>query len=75
VTPPETPPPSGSPRPPEQSDADEGGNPNANIIALVFVVVLALGCLWLFNKLHEHNEVGNCIASGRRDCVDLVHPN
>ncbi|MGO4870378.1 MAG: hypothetical protein ACLPGW_07165 [Roseiarcus sp.] len=47
----------------------------ANIAALVFVVVLELGAFWLFKEIQRHNEILNCVASGRRNCVDIVHPD
>jgi len=47
----------------------------ANIVALVFVIALALGGYWLFKEIERHNEIQNCIASGRRNCIDLVHPD
>jgi hypothetical protein len=47
----------------------------ANIVALVFVVALALGAYWLFKELERHNEILNCVASGRRNCDELLHPD
>ncbi len=62
-----------------QSDQDPGepeGNQRGAVIALLFVLVLALGGYWLFNALQHHNEIDNCIASGRRNCTgDLLHPD
>jgi hypothetical protein len=67
VTGPNTPP---SAEPPEDDNRDF-----ANIVALAFVVALAIGAFWLFHELERHGEIQNCIASGRRNCVDLVHPD
>jgi heme/copper-type cytochrome/quinol oxidase subunit 4 len=60
----------GSDRPPEGDN-----NNRANIAAAIFVVVLVVGAVWLFNKLNAANETLNCVASGRTNCADLAHPN
>lgn len=56
--------------PPEQPEPEPTGR--SNVAALVFVVLLFLGALWVFQLLEHHREIDNCIASGRRDCVDLT---
>jgi hypothetical protein len=58
-------------RPPSSQDSDDEGGNSVNGFAVLFVIVLVIGCVWLFTKLQQHNEIGNCIASGRRDCVQL----
>ncbi len=70
-------PPSASDRGPSKPAASRRGRNSdfGNIVALLFVAALALGGLWLFRTLEHHNEIQNCIASGRRNCVDLVHPD
>jgi hypothetical protein len=63
------------PPPDKRRKPTQGGN-RGNIVALVFVVALALGAYWLFHSLQSHNETLNCVASGRRDCGgDLLHPD
>ncbi len=54
---------------PDEDDAPRG---RANIAALVFIVLLFAGAYWLFQLLEHHREIQNCIASGRRDCIDLT---
>ena len=56
--------------PPAEAQEEENQD-GVNIVAVLFVIALALGGIWLFNKLIEHNEIENCIASGRHDCVKL----
>ena len=34
----------------------------ANIVALVFVIALAVGAFWLFEEIQRHNEILNCVA-------------
>lgn len=76
MTRPDTPPPDERRGPPPPAEPPEHENRDfANIVALVFVVGLALGAYWLFQALERHGEIQNCIASGRRNCVDLVHPD
>jgi hypothetical protein len=65
--------------PPENPDPDEppeeDNRSRANIVALVFVVLLFAGAFWLFKALQQSNDIQNCIASGRRDCIDIAHPD
>ena len=56
----------------EPPDEEERGRPN--IIALVFIVALFAGAYWVFNLLERHREIENCIASGRRDCIEIAPP-
>jgi hypothetical protein len=67
---------SGASPPPDE----DGGRPNprqdegrGNIVALVFVVALAIGGYWLFRTLERHGEIQACLASGRRDCIEFPH--
>jgi hypothetical protein len=58
----------------EPSERDDSANENrsrGNLIALVFIVLLLGGGYWLFTALEKHREIGDCIASGRRDCLPL----
>ena len=64
-----TDPPPDRPRRPEP--VDEGPSGGANIAAILFILALVIGGVWLFSKLHERNDIENCIASGRRDCIDI----
>ena len=57
--------------PEDDGDLDESGRSRANIVALVFILVLFAGSFWLFKSLQEHRQIENCIASGRRDCIAL----
>lgn len=61
-------------RPPAEPPEDDNRG-FANLVALAFVVALAIGAFWLFRELERHGEIQSCIASGRRNCTgDLVHP-
>jgi hypothetical protein len=63
------PPPEKPPRPPEPPEEENTGA--VNLAALLFIIALAIGGAWVFTKLGEHNSIENCIASGRRDCIDV----
>lgn len=54
--------------PPSQDDQGS----RSNLAALVVVIVLVAGCLWLFHALGGANAKLNCIAAGRRDCDHAV---
>jgi hypothetical protein len=76
VTNPHEPPPDKGRGPPKPEEPSEGESRDfANLVALVFVVALALGAFWLFKELERHNEILNCVASGRRNCDALLHPD
>jgi len=49
----------------------KGGGDRANVVALVFVVVLVAFCIWLFNKLNSANQTLNCEMSGRTNCAEI----
>ena len=76
MTHPDEPPPDEVRKPPQPDEHPQGENRDfANLVALIFVVALALGAFWLFKKIERHNEILNCVASGRRNCDALVHPD
>ena len=48
----------------------EGGN-RATVAAVIFVVLIVVGCVWLFERLGRANDELNCVAAGRRNCEQL----
>ena len=50
---------------------EEGGGDRATIAAVIFVALLVIFGVWLFNTLSDANSALNCVASGRRNCADL----
>jgi hypothetical protein len=60
----------GRPQPPEPP-VDEGHRNLVNLIAAIFVLVLAIVAIWVFKSLDEHRKLDNCLAAGRRDCLPL----
>ena len=62
-------PPPDQSRPPDPTDEEPSGG--GNIAAILFILALVIGGVWVFSKLRERNEIENCIASGRHDCIDI----
>ncbi len=56
---------------PRQTDADLAGR-RQTLAAVIVVAILLLGGWWLMSELQHHRDVGDCIASGRRDCVPVA---
>jgi hypothetical protein len=61
-------------RPDAGEPPEEGGKSRSNIAALVVIVLLFAGAYWVFNLLERQREIQNCVASGRRDCLEMAHP-
>lgn len=57
--------------PPERKvpSGDHGDGPK--IAALVFIALLVIAGIWVFNSLGSSNDELNCVASGRTNC-DLL---
>jgi hypothetical protein len=49
----------------------EGAGNRASVAAIIFVVLIVAGCVWLFEKLGRANDELNCVASGRRNCQQI----
>lgn len=60
-----------SPNAPPPDHQEEESHDGVNIVAVAFVIVLVLGCLWLFRSLQAHREIEDCVASGRHNCIEL----
>jgi hypothetical protein len=52
-------------------DEPESGPPRGPLAALVLVVVLVLGCLWLFHEMHGAAAIQDCVMSGRTNCAPV----
>ena len=53
------------------TDPDLAGR-RQTMAAAIVVAVLLLGGWWLASELQRHRDIGNCIDSGRRDCVPVM---
>jgi hypothetical protein len=65
-----------APPPPNSEPPEDLAHRNfVNLVAAIFLIILAIAAIWVVKTLDEHRRIENCIASGRRDCLILVDPN
>ncbi len=57
--------------PPKRKPQQRPSGNRSAIAGLLAVVVIAAALFWLITALVKHNQIQNCIDSGRRDCVPL----
>ena len=65
---------SGTPRKGRRPDegGDEDGQPGLiNLAALVFVILLVIGGVWLAKVLQRHARLEDCLMSGRTNCAPI----
>jgi hypothetical protein len=55
----------------KQPDEDLAGR-RQTLAAAIVIALLLIGGWWLMSTLQHHRDVGDCIASGRRDCVPVL---
>ncbi len=60
---------------PPPDEAGEESRGRVNLVAFLFVLALVLCAAWAIEALRASGELQTCLASGRRDCVDLLHPD
>ena len=53
---------------------DDGRRTRANVAAVIAVLLLAGGAYWLMKSLDEHRKLLDCVASGRRNCIERIEP-
>jgi hypothetical protein len=46
----------------------------ANIVLLIFFVLLIGGGIWLANAMFEQRRLDDCLAQGRRNCAPIEAP-
>jgi hypothetical protein len=59
---------------PRDDRDDDDRRTRANLIAIVAVLLIAGGAYWLLKTLDEHRKLMDCVASGRRDCLERIEP-
>ena len=60
----------------ERGDRDDDDRRmRANLIAIIAVLLIAGGAYWLMKTLDEHRKLMDCVASGRRDCLERIEPS
>ncbi len=54
---------------------DEGENTNRGpLVALIVVVVLIVGGLWLSSHIRASSQLQDCVMSGRTNCAPVQMP-
>jgi hypothetical protein len=61
-----------SPGPDPARDHEEADRRTAGLAAIVVVLVLLIGGLWLTRVLHNKSQMEDCLMAGRRDCDRLI---
>jgi hypothetical protein len=46
----------------------------ANIAAVIYVIMLVIGGIWLLNRLDPSNLVLKCVTSGLANCHETTGP-
>jgi hypothetical protein len=54
-----------------QRDIDYKHRTTVNLVAAIALLIIALAVVWTFNALDQRRKTERCLASGRRDCVEI----
>jgi hypothetical protein len=66
----------GDPSEHSRDDDDEAsGPPRGALVALLLVAVLIVGFMFVMYRLHQADQLQDCVASGRTNCapIDTQH--
>ncbi|MEJ1977044.1 MAG: hypothetical protein WDN49_13950 [Acetobacteraceae bacterium] len=55
----------------DENDDAPSGSSRGPIVALVLVVVLVLGGLWLSQRLRSASNIQDCVMAGRSNCAPV----
>ncbi len=55
----------------QPEEEDETGAPRGPLIALIVVVLLIVGGLWLTREIHNMDAIQDCASSGRSNCAPV----
>ncbi len=56
-------------------ESEHGGGSNRGpLVALVVVVLLVLGGLWLQQRLRADSQIQDCVMAGRSNCAPISMP-
>ena len=42
-----------------------------NLVAVIAILVLAIGAIWVMRELDQSRKIEQCLEMGRRDCANL----
>ena len=60
------------PSPSPDRDPETGPSRRGTVAALIVVVLLVLGGLWLTRQMHQNAALQDCVASGRTNCGQTI---
>jgi hypothetical protein len=58
----------------EQQEIDKKDNEHrtlVNLVAVIAILVLAIGAIWVMRELDQSRKIEQCLEMGRRDCGKL----
>jgi hypothetical protein len=61
------------PQPPDDDEDDRNRRRNT-VLVFAVVVLLAVGGVWLVNRLIAMHDLQNCLDSGRTNCMPVHDP-
>ena len=53
------------------ADDPEPPSRRTAIVAMVAIVLLVLGGLWLAHVMHDNSQMEDCLMSGRHNCAPI----
>ncbi len=53
----------------DKNDEPQGGSSRGPLVALIVVVVLVVGGLWLSQRLQSMSSTQDCAMAGRNNCA------
>ncbi len=56
---------------PPEEESPRGGASRGPLVALILIVVLILGGLWLSQRLRAVSNLQDCVMSGRTNCAPV----
>jgi hypothetical protein len=64
--------PPADPPPSTDRSGEDGGGPNRGaLVALVVIVLLVVGTLFVMKRIHSADAIQDCVASGRTNCAPV----
>ncbi len=60
--------------PAEDDDGVQGGPGRGALVALVVILLLVVGGLWLARTLHSVGRLQDCVMAGRSNCAPVQPP-
>jgi hypothetical protein len=61
-----------TPSPSPDRDPEVGSSRRGTVAALIVVVLLVLGGLWLTRQMHQSAVLQDCVSSGRTNCGPTI---